>query len=145
MRDKFCFVLAMAFYSSCLGCGGSAKLAAVSGRVTYNGKPVEKADVSFTPVEGASRAATGLTHTDGRFTLGTFGSGDGAFIGKYRVSIVAVGPSRKSKPGETGSGISGDIVPGDPLIPPKYFAPDTSGLTFEVKRGSNWANFELTD
>ncbi len=145
MREKFCLLLALGLCSSWLGCGGSAKLAAVSGRVTYKGKPVEKADVSFTPVDGASRAATGLTDSDGRFTLGTFGAGDGALIGSYRVSIVAVGPSRKAKPGETGAGISGDVVPGDPLIPAKYLAPDTSGLTFEVKPGSNRASFDLTD
>jgi hypothetical protein len=128
------------------GCGGgSSKTAAVSGRVTYKGKPVPNANVSFTPVEGASRAAEGLTDTNGRFTLGTFSTSDGALIGQYRVSIIARGPGRPAKPGDLGSGMPGEMMPGDPVIPQKYFAPDSSGLTFEVKRGSNRADFDLKD
>ena len=127
------------------GCGGTAKTAAVSGHVTYKSKPVPKANVSFTPVEGASRAATGLTDSNGQFTLGTFSTSDGALVGKYRVSIIARGPDRPLKAGETGSGMPGEMMPGDPVIPTKYFAPDSSGLTYEVKRGSNRADFDLKD
>jgi hypothetical protein len=39
----------------------------------------------------------------------------------------------------------GEMMPGDPLIPTKYFAPDSSGLTFEVKRGTNRADFQIPD
>jgi len=39
----------------------------------------------------------------------------------------------------------GEMMAGEPVIPQKYFAPDSSGLTFEVKRGSNRADFELKD
>lgn len=102
-----------------------------------------KANVSFTPAEGVSRAATGLTDDNGYYKLGTFSSNDGALPGKYRVAIIARGPDRPPKPGETGSGMPGETMPGDPLIPVKYFAPDSSGLTFEVKKGSNAADFDL--
>jgi hypothetical protein len=127
------------------GCGGGAKTAPTSGRITYKGKPVAKAHVSFTPVEGDRRAATGLTDDDGRYTLETFAPGDGALVGHYRVSIIARGPDRPPRPGEMGSGMPGEMMPGDPVIPTKYFAPDSSGLTFEVKPGKNQADFELTD
>jgi hypothetical protein len=117
----------------------------VSGRITYKGKPVAKASVSFTPVEGAGRAGSGLTNSSGYYTLGTMSANDGAAPGKYRVAIIARGPDRPPKAGETGSGMPGEMMPGDPIIPQKYFAPDSSGLSFEVKRGSNRADFELKD
>jgi hypothetical protein len=117
----------------------------VSGRVTYKGKPVAKANVSFTPAEGAARAAAGLTDSNGYFTLGTFSTNDGALIGKYRISVIARGPDRPPKAGETGSGMPGEMMPGDPVIPTKYFAPDSSGLTHEVKPGSNRVDLDLKD
>src|SRR5262245_56045684 len=55
------------------GCGGSGSGAsAVSGHVTHKGKPLAKASVSFTPLEGETRAATGLTDDSGYYQLGTF-------------------------------------------------------------------------
>jgi hypothetical protein len=138
----FIFGLLLAVF---VGCGKAGGTAAVSGHVTYKGKPVPTAHVSFTPVEGVSRAAEGVTDANGRYALGTFSANDGALPGKYRVTIMARGPDRPPKPGETGSGMPGEMMPGDPIIPMKYFRADSSGLTFEVKRGSNAANFELGD
>lgn len=127
------------------GCGGGSKNAAVSGTVTYKGKPVAKANVSFTPVDSKGLAAGGLTDASGYFTLGSLGANDGAAPGQYRVSVIARGPDRPPKPGETGSGMPGEMMPGDPVIPTKYFQPESSGLTFEVKRGSNRFDIEIKD
>src|SRR5689334_1409540 len=86
-----------------VGCGGGgSNTAAVSGHIKHNGKAVANASVSFTPTDGASRAATGLTDDNGYYKLGTFSSSDGALPGKYRVAIIARGPDRAPKPGETG-------------------------------------------
>jgi hypothetical protein len=145
MRPKLCVLLAFVLCGSWFGCGGGSKTAGVSGHVTYKGKPVAKANVSFTPVEGAGRAASGLTDDNGYYTLGTMSASDGAAPGKYRVTIIARGPDRPAKAGESLTGMPGEMMPGDPIIPQKYFAPDSSGLTFEVKRGSNRADFDLTD
>src|SRR5687768_13818099 len=65
------------------GCGGSSGMAPVSGSVTYKGKPVAKANVSFTPLEGTGRAASAFTNESGRYTLGTLTASDGAAPGKY--------------------------------------------------------------
>jgi len=140
-RTRTAFILAAGLVIS--GCSGSAKTAAVTGRVTYKDKPVAKASVSFTPAEGATPAANGITDEDGRFTLSTFGINDGALPGKYRVAIIARGPDRPLRPGELGSGMPGETMPGEPTIPTKYFAPDSSGLTYEVKRGKNQADFDF--
>ena len=128
-----------------VGCGGTSKTVPTSGRVTYRGKAVPNANVSFTPVEGAGRAASGLTDSNGDFKLGTFSTSDGALPGNYRISIIARGPDRPPKPGETGSGMPGETMPGDPIVPTKYFAPDASGLTHEVKLGGNNVELKLKD
>jgi len=137
------FVLVCVWASGCGMAGG--RTAAVSGKVTYKGKPLANADVSFSPIEPNGRAATGRTDGSGKFTLGTFGVSDGAILGKYRVSVIARGPDRPPKAGEVGSGMPGEMMPGDAIIPPKYFAPDTSELTAEVKRGGNTVNLDLKD
>jgi hypothetical protein len=135
----FALMACCLFAASCSR-GGPA-LAPATGRVTYKSKPVANADVAFAPESGEGRIATGRTDSDGRFTLGTFAIGDGAMIGKHRVSVMARGPERPPRPGEVGSGMPGEMMPGDPVIPMKYFAPDSSGLTEEVKRGKN--HFDL--
>lgn len=127
-----------------IGCGGGGP-APVSGTITYKDKPVVNASVSFTPVEGSGPAATGLTDSAGHYNLGTLTTNDGAMPGKYRVGVIARGPERAPKPGEVNSGMPGEMMPGAPVIPTKFFAPDTSGLTFEVVAGRNTADFPLKD
>jgi hypothetical protein len=147
MNLRVCFgLLLIATTGLAIGCGTNSKTAPVRGRVTYKGKPVANANVSFSPTESTGRAAaTGITDSSGHFTLQTAATNDGAQPGKYQVSIIARGADRPPKPGESLSGMPGEMIPGDPIIPTKYFAPDTSGLTFEVKRGNNTANFEFPD
>ena len=127
------------------GCGNSGPATApVSGTVTYNGKPVPNAHVSFVPSDASRRAAEGLTDTSGRFILGTFSANDGAIVGKYKIGVIANGPPRPAKPGE-GSGMPGETMPGEPVIPKKYFSPETSGLEHEVKSGRNSVELTLKD
>jgi hypothetical protein len=54
------------------------------------------------------------------------------------------GEGRPAKPGE-GSGMPGDTMPGEPIIPTKFFSPDTSGLLHEVKPGRNSIDLQLAD
>src|SRR6478672_3109711 len=79
---------------------GGPALAPVTGRVTYKGKPVANAAVSFTLESGGARIATGQTDNDGRFTLGTYAIGDGVTVGSHRVGVIARGPDRPARPGE---------------------------------------------
>lgn len=126
-----------------IGCG-DAKMAKVTGTVTYKDKLVPNAHVSFTPV-GGGQIASGLTDQNGRFVLGTMGKDDGALVGQHKIHVIARGPGRPLRPGEIGSGLPSDEAPGDPIIPAKYFTPETSGLTHEVVRGSNDVPLTLTD
>ena len=129
-----------------IGCKGSdaPAVAPVSGRVMYKDKPVVGAHVNFSP-ENGGRIASGITDSSGQYTLSTYATNDGAILGKHRISVIAHGPDRALRPGEIGSGMPGEKVPGDPIIPRKYFTPESSGLTHEVVRGSNDVPLVLTD
>jgi hypothetical protein len=141
-RLWFAFVLfPFALISGCSGNG--PEIAPAGGRITYQGKPLVKAHVFFAPVSG-ERMATGYTDENGRFRLGTLDIADGAIVGKHRVSVQAHGPPKPLPPGQ-GSGLPGDMLPGDPIIPLKYFQHETSGLEREVQPGNNEFEIDLTD
>lgn len=123
------------------GCGGSAKVGYVHGVVRLDGKPLTTGTVRFVP--DAGRAASGTIQTDGSFDLGTLGKSDGAVIGKHRVAIIAYQqsvPEEGSRPADVTS-VNPNVKP---LVPERYMAVGTSRLTFDVKPGSNQADFDLT-
>lgn len=129
------------------GCGGEAGLASVKGRVTYKGQPVTTGEIFFTPDEPGKRGAKGVIGSDGYYTLGTFGNGDGAYVGKHKVSVISQGPDKPIPPKMKNRMLEEDMQgTGDPLVPKKYFSPQSSGLTADVADGkSNVIDFELKD
>ncbi len=78
------------------GCGGDGvpmqKVYKTTGRVLLDGKPAEGVDVRFIPVDKTNfkMEETPLGHTDaeGKFTLTTYNSGDGAPAGEYMVAVA---------------------------------------------------------
>lgn len=146
------------------GCGGSGfpKTYKVSGTVKQGGKPVDGALVTFLSSEGG-KSAVGSTNDKGEFKLSTFGPGDGALPGSYKVTITktstpppAAGPALQ--PGVIASGdIGDDYAPptgneggkgsgGAPknLLPAKYASEATSGLIATVgQTDSNTFDFDL--
>lgn len=81
----------------------------VSGKVTFKGKPLTHGTVDFEPEAG--REAHGAIQPDGGYTLTTFKDGDGAVVGKHRVSIS--GLNKKD-------------------LPLKYHGPSSSGIEIDV-------------
>ena len=76
------------------GCsGGEFPLAPVSGTVTYDGEPLEGAEVVFAPMESSDTievgpASVGITDAEGKYTLKTVrGKQPGAVVTKHRVSV----------------------------------------------------------
>jgi hypothetical protein len=75
------------------GCGGPS-MAPVTGRVTFNGKPVGEASITFAPLpksEGdkePGKAATGFTDAEGKYALSTYRNYDGALVGKHQVIVA---------------------------------------------------------
>jgi hypothetical protein len=73
------------------GCGGVTrpKPVPVKGTVTFRGKPLPKARVTFF-AKGAPAPATGETNDAGEFELSMYGKGDGALVGENTVTVVAL-------------------------------------------------------
>ena len=118
-----CFVLLAMSFAGCAKTGSD--LAPVTGRITLDGKPLEKADIVFQP-DGSKPPSSGRTDADGRYELAYKRSVMGGMLGSNTVRIT----------------ISPDVVADPPNIPARYNT--ESELTKEVKSGQNEFNFDLT-
>jgi len=120
--------LLCAFFSS--GCGNTPEgpnTVPVSGTVTYQGQPLDGANVVFYPTDGSTTLASqAVTDASGRFELTThIGVGKfkpGIVPGKYAVAITKLDTA----------GISSTLTAPKDLLPKKYGDPKTSGLAAEV-------------
>ncbi|MEN6408071.1 MAG: hypothetical protein ABFC77_16575 [Thermoguttaceae bacterium] len=127
--------LAVVLCTATTGCRRSDRspIAPATGKVLFNGKPLQFGLVMFVPDHG--RPAEGEIQSDGTFQLTTYQKNDGAVIGHHRVAITC---EKSSKSGEV------EESPGPSLIPPKYSEYKTSGLEATVKDKNEPFVFELT-
>jgi len=121
------------------------KLGKVTGKVTYNGKPVTSGHVVFTPAEGkggeTGQTATGEIASDGGYEMTTFNTGDGAILGQHIVTVqVRSGEMPKPKPDSTI-----DYVLPKLLAPAKYATTEKSPLRCTVREGTNEFNIDMKD
>lgn len=156
-RCCYCFgILASSLALAALisaGCGGTKKgqlpTAQVAGQVTHRGQPLPRGTIKFIPVQSGKgvRVAYGALDAQGGYRLSTYGQGDGAILGDFRVVVE----SREELPPDAGVAkqmTKGGLAPArlpQSLIPERYAKPETSDLTARVEAGSNTINFELKD
>ncbi len=82
-----------------VGCGSSDfPTAKVQGIVLCKGEPVADASIFFEPLRSTSsenpmvgKQAIAFSDAQGRFTLSTYGSNDGAVVGSHRVRVSGAG------------------------------------------------------
>lgn len=119
----------------------------VTGIITDQGKPLVKARVTFQPTMKGTQAAIGVTDVAGKYSLSTFGQNDGAIVGPCKVAIELRAPYEGKLPESMGAAVAAAEFAnqGKPLIPEKYFSPENSGLSAEVKPGRNTFDFSLRD
>ncbi len=156
-------LLSSLLMATLIGCGGSGfpKTFKVSGTVKLGGKPVDGALVTFQP-SGEGKSAVGSTNDKGEFKLSTFGPGDGALPGSYKVTITKTSaPTVTAKPttppgtlasGDLGAdyappsgsdGSKGVVAPKN-MLPAKYASDATSGLIATVvESNTNSFDFDL--
>ncbi|MDD3587547.1 MAG: hypothetical protein PHQ75_10235 [Thermoguttaceae bacterium] len=146
-KKCFCFwgslglVLSLVFLS---GCGKSLPLGSVTGTVTYQGKPVADGKITFVVAgtrDGMARIVNGQI-----VEASTFKKGDGIALGQAQLSIFAdkiVGQKKVHGEEDPNTVLTVDIR--ELAIPKKYTQIETSELTFEIKKGKNVINLELTD
>jgi hypothetical protein len=131
----FFLVLALATVAA-MGCGKSRRpMAPVTGKVTYQGKPLQFGTVILQPESG--QYATGAVQQDGTFTMTTRGEGDGAAVGRNMVRIVCLEAQNPAKPVLANGKSRGEGVLGRSLIPEKYQSCETSGISIDVRPGNN--------
>ena len=99
--------------------GAKGGAAAISGTVTYKGKPLAEGTVTFVSIDRKKPKVAVGKIKDGQYQVKNLPAG------KYAVIITAE-------------------KDGNNLLPAKYATTDTSGLRVEVKDGSNTLDFDLT-
>jgi hypothetical protein len=137
------------------GCSGGKKGSKVSGTVTYNNAPVTGGKLILTPTSGSAITL----EING---LGEF-KGQDVPVGTYKVSITTkfvqdmtgggapvmpadqVPKDFKSKMPKDNAPPPGPAVLKKVEIPAKYEDPNTSGETWEIKKGENKREFALKD
>lgn len=171
--DLMTRLLTLSVVISCgmVGCSKGPKLptVSVSGTVSYQGKPLEGAQIGFVPPSSDGKSANGVTDAQGNFTLQTYLGGtsqaSGAMPGDYTVvirkdegAIAGAGPAGTGPPPPRSSEemrkemqerSSGQLKapPGPKLLTPqKYASSATSPLKATVKPSGNEPfKFDLTD
>jgi hypothetical protein len=125
----------------------------VSGKVTYKGKPVPGGQVTFITSKGYT--FTGVIDPEGNYKLRSP-------VGEVRIAVdnrmlKSSQPSPMELRRQMGMKPAADVnvdevKPSAPAVtgtyvylPPKYYSPDTSGLTYTVKSGSQTHDIELSD
>jgi len=105
----------------------------VSGQVIYDGRPAQGVQVFLMPTDAPTVPQIpanphGVTGSDGRFTLETFGNSDGAPVGGYRV--VLVWPKKTDTTSEDSEEKDVDRLQG-------WYDSLHSRVTFRVNEGPN--------
>ena len=125
-----------------------------SGTVTLDGSPVERATITFYPLDG-QKPANATTDANGKFKLTSFNAGDGATAGAFGVAIQKFPAIEiEAVPGGLPFDESNNTDEGPALgsekedeneLPEKYSDHEKSGLSATVTAdGDNVFNFELT-
>lgn len=142
MRNvNFCFSFVLTLFAIALsGCGGGGDappLGRVSGTVTFQGEPVDGAEITFMSDDGVVAAAT--LGSDGTYQVSSE-YGRGIPLGTYHVAVTPPAPSPED--------VDDD---GNPLVDQSQFdkIPDMyrdfaqSGLEITVTEGSNTFDVDM--
>jgi hypothetical protein len=142
-----CFLATSVIVGASCSHGNALGTVPVGGKITYNGKPVEGAIVTFVG-EGDVRTATGKTMTDGTYQLMTLDS-LGAMPGTYSVLVdkAEVLPAPKAESMEEAARNANKPLPKPKkLLPAKYGDAGKTPFNIEVKRGAkNNIDLQLAD
>jgi hypothetical protein len=145
-----------------VGCGGDdlGKRYPVSGKVTYKGQLVQKGVISFVPDEKDGRGASGQIE-NGTYALTTQTPGDGAFPGKYTVTVDTKSVDQAAQTAATEKFAQQKKIEGLKEVPQevqaklyakaqsntplKYMAPQSSDLKATVEAHAMNLDFDLKD
>lgn len=127
-------VALLAVVTALAGCSNSGspweKTHPVSGVVTYKGQPLADAEIAFFPLEKDAPETVrpkAKSTAGGKFTVWTYNPGDGAPVGKYKVTVV-----------HNEVAVSKDTIVAKPNdLPPKYASRESTDLELQIVAGNN--------
>lgn len=155
-RKRYSALVAVGLLAASAGCGGTAGLYPVSGRVTYRGEPAAGATLSFYPTDANGSGGPvprGEVESDGSFRLVCGDLGRGAPPGRYAVLVEwRQGPLRTHRLDATSTAARAAAREGKPTLMAddrlkgRYSDAAHPRLAAEVKAGGNvLPTFELAD
>lgn len=111
-------------------------LVPVTGVVTMDQRPIAELIVTFTPVGSTpGSGALGATDSKGRFSLTNVRGGEGAYAGRYRISLYPAPVKRASE-------LPTDVVSSGAVgVPEAYLNPNRTPLRTNVPEGGG--RFEI--
>lgn len=123
--------LVCAWILAALGCTSEnlPNLGKVTGKITFDGKPLNGAIVEFDRVDASVAPAFGKTDAEGKYELYYTRTAKGATVGEHKVMVNAF----------SDAGESGKVT--KEFIPAKYNV--MSELKATVKSGANQIDFDL--
>ena len=127
------------------GSGGGLEEAPLSGRVTYQGKPIEKGRIRFIPIKGTKGPAQREWISQGKYSVTARG---GLTVGTHRVEIDAYRPIPGARP-YTEEEADGQFAfqagdrPEEQYLPKQYNRDSTLEVTIEPGSGRVTKGFEL--
>ena len=142
---SLCLMLLFVMGFFAVGCSDGINQATypVNGEVRLDGKAFKGVTVVLRPLDKTNfkrqEIPQGITDENGKFSIHTYSSSDGAPAGEYKVGIALMQPVDD----EGGDQVKRDA--GQAAFPAKYADPETSGLKATVeKKSSTIPTFELT-
>ncbi len=142
---RLAILLALALAVQALA-GCSRPTGSVSGKVTYQGKPVAGGIVTFLGAD--NKVASSPIGPDGSYTIDRVGVGEAKVSVTPATSGSAIPKGMKMDPGKMGAPAGAappaGSDPGKPLvIPEKYRDAAKSGITYTVTAGAQQHDFDL--
>jgi hypothetical protein len=144
-------VASLTFAPGCGGGDGLGKRVPITGKVTYNGQPVKKGQISFVPEASDGHAATAQIVNGEIKEASTLEANDGILPGKYKVAISAQEDvdvsdvTKKYKAMPDPAELAKARAAGKKLIPDKYTNALDSGLTADIATPNQVVTFDLND
>jgi hypothetical protein len=126
-----CWLLAILLAGVC-GCGHRAT---VTGKVTYQGRPVRHGTVIL--LGGDKMARAGVVQPDGSYLV------EGVPPGSVKIGVISGDPSKGRSPMRDGKRVRPGRIEGWFPLPSKFEAPETSGLSCTVDSGHVNHDIEL--
>tara|TARA_R110002111_G_scaffold262794_2_gene341070 strand:+ start:2081 stop:2458 length:378 start_codon:yes stop_codon:yes gene_type:complete len=124
-----------------VGCGSTEpgpERAVVTGKVTFEGKPVEQGQIWFLPASGREAPQAGAAIIDGQYRVENKG---GVPIGACQVKITAERPQAEVKVVSDGGP---EETPTTQFIPARYNEKTELTAEIEARSGPLEKNFDLT-